>query len=48
MQFGDSAGNIAAGALIQTNTLSSNINTEFFLYLKFMLKGKVLFHETGN
>jgi hypothetical protein len=42
MQFADSAGNIAAGALIQTNT--------FFLYFQnfFILseRGKELFHVT--
>jgi hypothetical protein len=42
MQFADSAGNIAAGALIQTNTFS------FCVFRIFLLseRGKELFHVT--
>ena len=43
MQFADSAGNIAAGALIQTNTSSFCI---FRISLIFSEKEKELFHVT--
>jgi hypothetical protein len=43
MQFADSAGNIAAGALIHTNTFSSCI---FRIFLLFSERGKELFHVT--
>jgi hypothetical protein len=41
MQFADSAGNIAAGALIQTNTLFSSVLTDILI-------GRGLFHVTGS
>ncbi len=41
MQFADSAGNIAAGALNQTNTFSFCI---FKIFLLFAERGKELFH----
>ncbi len=41
MQFTDSAGNIAAGALIQTNTFSFCILRIFLLFSE---RGKALFH----
>jgi hypothetical protein len=41
MQFADSAGNIAAGALIQTNTFSFCI---FRIFLPFSERGQELFH----
>jgi hypothetical protein len=41
MQFADSAGNIAAGALIQTNTFSFYI---FRIFRIFSEKGKEFFH----
>ncbi len=41
MQFADSAGNIAAGALIQINTFSFCI---FRIFLLFSKRGKELFH----
>jgi hypothetical protein len=43
MQFADSAGNIAAGALNQTNTFSFCI---FRIFLLFSVGGKELFHVT--
>jgi hypothetical protein len=43
MQFADSAGNIAAGSLIQTNTFSFCI---FRIFLLFSERGKELFHVT--
>ncbi len=43
MQFADSAGNIAAGALNQTNTFSLCI---FKIFLLFSERGKELFHVT--
>jgi len=43
MQFADSAGNIAAGALNQTNTFSFCI---FRIFLLFSERGKELFHVT--
>ncbi len=43
MQFADSAGNIAAGALIQTNTFSLGV---FRIFLLFSARGKELFHVT--
>ncbi len=43
MQFADSAGNIAAGALIQTKTFSICI---FRFFLLFSDRGKELFHVT--
>jgi hypothetical protein len=43
MQFADSAGNIAAGALIQTNTFSFCV---FRIFLLFSTRGKELFHVT--
>jgi hypothetical protein len=43
MQFADSAGNIAAGALIQTITFSFCI---FRIFLIFSERGKELFHVT--
>jgi hypothetical protein len=47
MQFADSAGNIAAGALIQTNTLYNCIS-EFSSVLTDILRSRGLFHETGS
>jgi hypothetical protein len=43
MQFADSAGNIAAGALIQTNTFSFCI---FRIFITFSERGKELLHVT--
>ncbi len=43
MQFADSAGNLAAGALNQTNTFSFCI---FRIFLLFLERGKELFHVT--
>jgi hypothetical protein len=43
MQFADSAGNIAAGALIQTNTFSFCISIIFLLFSE---RSKELFHLT--
>jgi hypothetical protein len=43
MQFADSAGNIAAGALNQTNTFSFCIFRSFLLFSE---RGKELFHVT--
>ncbi len=43
MQFADSAGNIAAGALNQTNTFSFGI---FRIFLLFSERSKELFHVT--
>jgi hypothetical protein len=43
MQFADSAGNIAAGALINTYTFSSCI---FRIFLLFSERGEELFHVT--
>jgi hypothetical protein len=43
MQFADSAGNIAAGALHQTNTFSFCIFRNFLLFSE---RGKDLFHVT--
>ncbi len=43
MQLADSAGNIAAGALNQTNTFSFCI---FRIFLLFSERGKELFHVT--
>jgi hypothetical protein len=43
MQFADSACNIAAGALLQTNTFSFCI---FRIFLLFSERGKELFHVT--
>ncbi len=45
MQFADSADNIAAGALIQTNTFSFCI---FRIFLLFSERGKELFHVYAN
>jgi hypothetical protein len=43
MPFADFAGNIAAGALIQTNTFSFCV---FRIFLQFTERGKELFHVT--
>jgi hypothetical protein len=43
MQFADTAGNIAAGALNQTNTFSFCIFRSFLLFSE---RGKELFHVT--
>jgi hypothetical protein len=43
MQFADSAGNIAARALVKTNTFSFCI---FRIFLLFSERGKELFHVT--
>jgi hypothetical protein len=48
MQFADSAGNIAVGALIQKNTLSFCILRIFLSVFREIMKGKGLIHVTGK
>jgi hypothetical protein len=47
MQFADSAGNIAAGDLIQANTLYYFIFQIFLLFLREILRGRGMFHAKG-
>jgi hypothetical protein len=47
MKIADSSGNIAAGALIQTNTLFYCIFMNFSYVLRDILRGRGLFHVTG-
>jgi hypothetical protein len=47
MKFADSAGNIAGGALIQTNTFYFLYFMNFSYDLRDTLRGRGLFHVTG-
>jgi hypothetical protein len=48
MQFADSASNIAAGALIQTRTLSLFFLRIVLLFFRVIIKGKGPFHVTAT